>query len=196
MAGAPVKTPPHVPPPPPQHHSDWDLAVSRATVEGLHLLWQLKKGDVLGNASSQSSSQKKTVWLGRTGEPFNRPVQSTLRRPSQLSVIWSSVRMLVKWIRLIDRIPVIWKLIWMQIEEHFERGRREKRESEKFISANYTAVKALKIKTMFLLNERGGPFQHTCGFFSMANCLIDMELFTLPSHFPWRHPIACDLGFW
>lgn len=102
-----------------QHHhviQTRDLAVSRATVEGLHLLWQLGKGDVLCDATSQSSSQKKTMWLARTGEPSSRLHQSSAGRARRPAVIWSGVPMLMKSIRLIEPIPVIWKSICAQIE--------------------------------------------------------------------------------
>lgn len=120
-----------------------DLAVSRATVEGLRLLWQLKKGDVLCNASSQSSSQRKTMWLARTGEPYSLPIQSSLSRSSRPAVIWSGVRMLMKCIRLIEQIPVIWKSIWAQIEkqvvlkEREAEGRGRKRGEKKRTRENY-----------------------------------------------------------
>lgn len=113
-----------------------DIAVSRATVEGLCLQWQLRKGDVLYNACSQSSSQKKTTWLARTGEPFSQPIQSSLSRSSQ--PILSGVHMLMKYIRLIKQIPVIWKSIWAQIEKQVslkkkEQGRRDSEKENVFI---------------------------------------------------------------
>lgn len=138
-----------------------DLAVSRATVEGLRLLWQLRKGDVLCNASSQSSSQRKTMWLARTGEPSSLPIQSSLSRSSQPAVIWSGVRMLMKCIRLIEQIPVIWKSIWAQIEKQVilkereaegegEKERRKKENQGKLWRVKLTTIYFMKIKNVFI----------------------------------------------
>lgn len=102
-----------------------DLAVSRATVEGLRLLWQLWKGEALCKASSQSSSQKKTKWLARTGEPSSQPIQSRLSRSSLLAVIWSGVHMLMRCNRLIEQIQVIWKPFWGEIEKQIVFNERE-----------------------------------------------------------------------
>lgn len=58
-------------------------------------------------------------------------IQPAAANPAQADpvsrlVIWSGVRMLMKCIRLIEQIPVIWKSIWAQIEKQIVSRERER----------------------------------------------------------------------
>lgn len=170
-----------------------DLAVSRATVEGLRLLWQLRRRDVLCYATSQSSSQKKTMWLARTGEPFSRPVQSSLSRSSRPPVIWSGVRMLIKCIRLIEQIPVIWKSIQAQVLKvsHFVSERCGGGDGDGgggVIAASGTTFKFKMVENGFffiiIIKLRWWSISVTHTFFFPLQ-RVDVEIFTLS--FPFFH---------
>lgn len=108
--------------------------VSRATEEGLHLLWQLRRrgGRVGASSTKQPANQrargkeKKKKRLAKIHEVSVHPSSQQASRPAGqpgrtvpaeqhpggAAVIWPDARMLIECIRLIDQIPAIGKSVW------------------------------------------------------------------------------------
>lgn len=84
--------------------------VSRAAVEGLHLLWQLREGDVPQKGVSQSSSEKKTCDQPEMINQSAVPNQSECIQLNGCDLV--RLCKLMRYIRLIEQITVIQKSIW------------------------------------------------------------------------------------